>query len=86
MGSEDVYQRQAHVTNASCSQMMSALFVVSGEVVAASYEGNRGHPVVLGRNAWDSVPDEGMRALPAVLVPCDDLGVPGDVDSPGDLA
>ena len=56
------------------------------EVVAASYDGNRGHPVVLGRDAWESVPDEGMRALPAVLVPCDDLGAPGDVDSPGDLA
>ena len=55
------------------------------DVVAASYEGNRGHPVVLGRGTWASVPDEGMRALPAVLVPCDDLGAPGDVDSPEDL-
>ncbi len=57
-----------------------------GEVVAASYDGNRGHPVVIGRDAWESVPDEGMRALPAALVPCDDLGAPGDVDSPEDLA
>jgi hypothetical protein len=26
------------------------------------------------------VPDEGLRALPAELVPCDDLEPPGDVD------
>ena len=55
------------------------------DVVAASYGGGRGHPVVLGRNAWASVPDEGMRALPATLVACDDLGAPGDVDVPEDL-
>jgi CTP:molybdopterin cytidylyltransferase MocA len=58
----------------------------AGDVVAASYAGDRGHPLVLGRAAWGSVPDEGMRALPAALVPCDDLGHPGDVDSPEDLA
>jgi nicotine blue oxidoreductase len=52
----------------------------AGEVVAASYEGNRGHPVVLGRAAWARVPDEGARAFEPVLVPCDDLGSPGDVD------
>ena len=57
----------------------------AGEVVAASYAGNRGHPLVLGRPAWETVPDEGMRALPVVLVPCDDFGQPGDVDVPEDL-
>lgn len=54
-------------------------------VVAASYGGARGHPLLLAREAWDDVPDEGLRALPAALVPCDDLGEPGDVDYPGDL-
>jgi CTP:molybdopterin cytidylyltransferase MocA len=49
-------------------------------VVAASYGGERGHPVLLARSAWASVPDEGARGLPALLVPCDDLGAPGDVD------
>ena len=29
--------------------------------------------------------DEGLRGLPAELVPCDDLGAPGDVDFPEDL-
>jgi CTP:molybdopterin cytidylyltransferase MocA len=52
----------------------------AGHVVAASYGGERGHPVVLGRAAWPNVPDEGARALDPVLVPCDDLGAPGDVD------
>ena len=55
------------------------------DVVAASYGGGRGHPVVIGRAAWASVPDEGARALPALLVSCDDLVPPGDVDTPRDI-
>lgn len=55
------------------------------EVVAATYRGNRGHPVLLARPVWESVPDEGARSLPALLVPCDDLGSPGDVDFADDL-
>jgi len=51
-----------------------------GDVVAASYDGQRLHPVLLARAAWDDVPDEGARGLPARLVPCDDLRPPGDVD------
>jgi hypothetical protein len=31
------------------------------------------------------VPDAGARALDPVLVPCDDLGAPGDIDLPNDL-
>jgi CTP:molybdopterin cytidylyltransferase MocA len=56
----------------------------SGGVVAASYAGSRGHPLVLGRDDWESIPDTGLRALPVRLVPCDDLGAPGDVDTPED--
>jgi hypothetical protein len=41
--------------------------------------------VLLGRSAWHNVPDEGARALEPVLIPCDDLGYPGDVDYPEDL-
>jgi len=55
------------------------------DVVAASYGGLRGHPVCLGKATWSRVPDEGARGLDAVLVPCDDLGRPGDVDTPDDL-
>jgi CTP:molybdopterin cytidylyltransferase MocA len=50
------------------------------DVVAATYNGVRLHPVVLARTAWANVPDEGARSLPARLVPCDDLTPPGDVD------
>jgi nicotine blue oxidoreductase len=57
----------------------------SGGVTAASYEGGRGHPLVLGRTDWDDIPDEGLRDRPVRLVPCDDLGSPGDVDTPSDL-
>jgi len=56
-----------------------------GGVVAASYRGSRGHPLVLGRAEWTDVPDSGMQERPARLVPCDDLGAPGDVDRPEDL-
>jgi CTP:molybdopterin cytidylyltransferase MocA len=51
-----------------------------GPIVAATYGGIRLHPVLLDREAWGLVPDEGAKDLDAVLVPCDDLGPPGDVD------
>jgi len=54
-------------------------------VVAASYGGIRGHPVVAGRRAWGRIPDEGLRAVEPVLVACDEHGAPGDVDRPEDL-
>jgi CTP:molybdopterin cytidylyltransferase MocA len=56
-----------------------------GDVVAASYEGARGHPLVLGRSDWDGISDEGLRDHPVRLVPCDDLVPPGDVDTPADM-
>jgi CTP:molybdopterin cytidylyltransferase MocA len=56
-----------------------------GGVTAASYAGGRGHPLVLGREDWSGIPDEGLRDRPVRLVPCDDLGAPGDVDTPEDL-
>jgi nicotine blue oxidoreductase len=56
-----------------------------GRILAASYEGARGHPLLLSRSAWTDVPDEGLRGVPASLVPCDDLEPPGDVDTPDDL-
>lgn len=50
------------------------------ERIGATYGGVRLHPLLLARAAWDEIPDTGMRALPADLVPCDDLDPPGDVD------
>jgi hypothetical protein len=40
---------------------------------------------VLGRDEWSSVPDEGLSETPVRLVPCDDLGAPGDIDRPEDM-
>jgi CTP:molybdopterin cytidylyltransferase MocA len=70
---------------AALDRVVAAWREGAGDVVAASYGGNRGHPIVLARAIWADVPDEGARALKPALVPCDDLGAPGDVDTPGDL-
>jgi nicotine blue oxidoreductase len=56
-----------------------------GGIVAASYGGSRGHPLVLGRSHWQRIPDEGLRDRAVQLVPCDDLGAPGDIDTQADL-
>jgi CTP:molybdopterin cytidylyltransferase MocA len=56
-----------------------------GALVAASYAGERGHPLLVAREVWDTIPDAGLRDLDVRLVPCDDLGAPGDVDTPADL-
>jgi CTP:molybdopterin cytidylyltransferase MocA len=55
------------------------------ERLAATYGGIRLHPLLLARKVWSTVPDEGLRGLPAQLVPCDDLEPPGDVDFADDL-
>ncbi len=55
------------------------------ERVAATYGGVRLHPLLLARRVWSTVPDKGLRELPAQLVPCDDLDPPGDVDFADDL-
>jgi len=56
-----------------------------GDRFAATYGGVRLHPLLLGRDAWQEIPDEGLRALPAAGVPSDDLSPPGDVDFADDL-
>jgi CTP:molybdopterin cytidylyltransferase MocA len=70
---------------AAVGRVLAAWRESSAPLVAASYGGDRGHPIVVGRELWGSVPDEGLRAFEPVLVPCDDLGPPGDVDTPEDL-
>jgi len=52
----------------------------AGPRIGATYGGVRLHPLLLARDAWNEIPDAGLRALPAALVPCDDLDPPGDVD------
>lgn len=81
------------------SAAVTRLAAVAGpEVVAiATYGGQRGHPVLLGRTHWPDVArlavgDEGARPFlrtydgPVREVPCDDVAVPGDIDRPEDLA
>jgi CTP:molybdopterin cytidylyltransferase MocA len=55
------------------------------ERVGATYGGVRLHPLLVARAAWADVPDDGLRALPAQLVSCDDLKPPGDVDFADDI-
>jgi CTP:molybdopterin cytidylyltransferase MocA len=61
-------------------RLIAAWRAQPAEVVAATYAGVRLHPVLIARSAWNRIPDEGAKALDAVLVSCDDLGPPGDVD------
>jgi CTP:molybdopterin cytidylyltransferase MocA len=70
---------------AAVDRLLAAWRAGEGEALAASYDGMRGHPVVLGCSVWGSIPDEGARALQVTLVPCDELGSPEDVDTRDDL-
>ena len=69
-----------HLDPRAIDRVVAAWRDGSDERVAATYGGVRLHPLLLARSAWDAVPDAGLRALPAALVPCDDLNPPGDVD------
>lgn len=73
-----------HLSPAAVTRVLEAWRADSG-IVAASYDGGRGHPLVVGRADWVGIPDGGLHSRPARLVPCDDLGAPGDVDTPDDL-
>jgi len=66
-------------------------------LASAAYAGKRGHPVLFGREHWaeaalSATGDSGARAFLAahaaelVLVPCDTLADPRDLDTPEDLA
>jgi nicotine blue oxidoreductase len=70
---------------AAVDRVLAAWRDSGAPLVAASYGGLRGHPLVVARSAWSGIPDEGLRAREPLLVPCDDLGAPGDVDRPADL-
>jgi len=70
---------------AAVERVIASWRAEGGDIVAASYDAERGHPLLVARAAWGEIPDAGLRELPARLVPCDDLGDPGDVDTPADL-
>jgi nicotine blue oxidoreductase len=73
------------LTPAAVERVLAAWRTSGAELVAASYGGSRGHPLVVARSAWENIPDEGLRVREPLLVPCDDLGHPGDVDVRDDL-
>lgn len=69
---------------------------LANELVAAAYDGRRGHPVLFGRAHWSGVAgsargDQGARDYLSaherelVLVECGDLADPADIDIPADL-
>ncbi len=71
-------------------------YAAPGAVVVATYDGRRGHPVLLGREHWPEVArlavgDEGarpfLRAHPELVreVPCEDIARPADIDTQQDL-
>jgi len=65
----------------------------AGDLVVATYAGQRGHPVAIGARHFDAAlgfdGDEGARVLmrvhPVVEVPCDGTGEPDDIDTVADL-
>ncbi len=73
------------LSQASVARIVESWRSSGGDVVAASYDGVRGHPLLLARAAWGDIPNDGLRARSVRLVRCDDLGSPGDVDRPADM-
>jgi nicotine blue oxidoreductase len=73
------------LATAAIDRLVAAWREQGGEALAASYGGVRGHPVLLARSLWPRIPDAGARAIEPRLVACDDLGDPGDVDTPDQL-
>jgi CTP:molybdopterin cytidylyltransferase MocA len=65
---------------AAIDRVIAAWRAANASVVAATYGGTRLHPVLLARRGVGRNSDEGAKTLDAVLVPCDDLSPPGDVD------
>ena len=89
---------QPHITKAAVAAVLSAQRDPADETVlaAAAYEGERGHPVLLGRAHWPGlrptlIGDVGARAYlrehrdELILVPCEALADPRDLDRPEDL-
>lgn len=89
---------QPDISAAAIAQVLSAQHKPDDETILASavYEGRRGHPVLIGRAHWDALRptltgDVGAREYlqahraELVLVPCDEVADPRDLDRPEDL-
>lgn len=73
-----------------------AAYESPASLVAAAYDGERGHPVVFGADHWSGIAatatgDRGARAYlkahadTILLVECGDVAQPYDIDTEGDL-
>lgn len=79
---------------AGAYERLAAAHAAGAALAVATYGGERGNPVLLGRTLWPEARllggDVGARVLmdahEVVEVPCDGTGDPGDVDSAADLA
>ncbi|WP_149184682.1 nucleotidyltransferase family protein [Streptomyces sp. TRM49041] len=82
---------------AAAMARVSGAYRGRGSLVSASYDGKRGHPVLLGADRWVEVAasaegDRGARAYlraheaEITLVPCSDVAEPYDIDTAADLA
>nr|WP_202512731.1 nucleotidyltransferase family protein [Streptomyces sp. SID3343] len=72
-------------------------YTAHDDLIAAAYDGKRGHPVLFGRAWWTELAaraegDAGARALLAEhrsrvrLIECADVAEPFDIDTPADLS
>jgi CTP:molybdopterin cytidylyltransferase MocA len=80
------------VSPAACARLLAARRP-GVAAVRASYAGRPGHPVLVERELFgrleapgDRKPGQILKAAGALLVPCDDLGVSVDIDTPAELA
>ena len=81
------------LVGAQAYRRLAAAHADGAELAVATYDGQRGNPVLLARSLWPEASmldgDEGARVLmrthTPVEVPCDGTGDPGDVDTLEDL-
>jgi molybdenum cofactor cytidylyltransferase len=81
------------LVGAESYQKLAAAYDDGDEFAVATYRGQRGNPVLLGRSQWADARqlrgDVGAKALMrhtlVVEVPCDGTGDPSDVDTSDDL-
>ncbi|WP_338932409.1 nucleotidyltransferase family protein [Streptomyces netropsis] len=87
---------QPRIGPAAVARVLAAHRAGAG-LVAASYDGERGHPVLFARRHWEGVArsaagDRGARAYlrehagAVTLVECGDVAAPDDIDTPDDLS
>jgi len=82
------------LVGAAAYRAVAAAYDAGARLAYAAYSGERGNPVLLGRQYWPEAMalsgDEGARVIfrrhGGVAVPCGDAGAAADVDTPQDLA